>query len=1037
MLKTFIERPALSTVISIIIVILGLIGLKMLPIERYPNIAPPRVLVQATYGGANADVMMNSVVVPLEEAINGVENMSYMTSTTANGRAAINVYFNLGTNPDMATVNVQNRVSQATSLLPQEVIQSGVTVRKQQNTELLRISFGSDNPSYDETFLQNYAQINILPLLKRIHGVSDAISWSIRDYSMRLWLKPDIMSSYGISTSEVLDALHDQNIEAAPGIIGENSKQTFQYTLKYAGRLNTPEQYEQIIVRSENGRIVRLGDIASIELGAQRYDITTLTDGNPAIQFVVLPTQEANSRELINTVKTQLEEVSKSLPTGVRFDYLYDFNDALDTSISQVLHTLVEAFLLVFLVVFVFLQNWQATLIPAIAVPVAIIGTFFFLWIIGISLNMLTLFALVLAIGIVVDDAIVVVEAVYVEMEQGITDTKEAATKAMKEIAPAIVSITLIMASVFLPMSFTGTTAGVFMRDFGLTLASAIFISAVNALTLSPVLCALFLKPHIPDEKGSPNFIQRFLAYFNIAFNLTTDKYRHSVSFLTRKGCRWITAAVIMCSIAILAGLAHVLPTGFVPDEDNGNVTGVIYMPPGTSLQRTDSIVREVSGIAREIPAVSMIGTYSGRSTLGDDGSSYGTILLKLKHWDDRELSVDDVVGMMYEKTRYIRGVQFIFQGMPTLPGFGMTAAITANLQDRTGGDMNVFYDVTERFIDKLKERDEILTASTSYNPRFPQKQIEPNMAKIREAGLTLNDVMGTLQMFVGGYYASDFNRFGKLYRVMMQAAPEYRETMDDLENIFVRTSSGEMAPVTEFFTVKEINGSESRSRFNLYSSIAVTIVPNYQGGYSTGEILRALEEVRQESLPSTYSYEFSGLTREEASSGNQMVWIFGLSLLFVYLLLVALYESYILPLAVLCSLPVGLAGVFIFCTLFSISNNIYVQLSMIMLVGLLGKNAVLIVEYAAQRRKQGLGVIEAAVSGATARLRPILMTSFAFIVGLLPLTIAKGAGAIANHSIGISAVGGMFVGVVVGVLIVPTLYVVFQNLQERFVRKK
>jgi len=1037
MLKTFIERPALSTVISIIIVLLGLIGLNMLPIERYPNIAPPRVLVQATYGGANADVMMNSVVIPLEEAINGVENMSYMTSTTANGRAAIQVYFALGTDPDMATVNVQNRVSQATSLLPQEVIQSGITVRKQQNTELLRVSFGSDNPAYDETFLQNYAQINILPQLKRIPGVSDAISWSIRDYSMRLWLKPDVMASYGIATSEVLDALRDQNIEAAPGIVGENSGQTFQYTLKYAGRLNTPEQYEDIIVRSGGGRIVRLGDIADIELGAQRYDITTLTDGSPAIQFVVLPTQEANSRELINTVKSQLEEISENLPQGVRFDYLYDFNDALDASISQVLHTLVEAFLLVFLVVFVFLQNGRATLIPAIAVPVAVVGTFFFLWMTGISLNMLTLFALVLAIGIVVDDAIVVVEAVYVELERGITDTKEAAIRAMKEIAPAIVSITLIMASVFLPMSFTGTTAGVFMRDFGLTLASAIFISAVNALTLSPALCALFLKPQPAGGKASGNLLRRFFGGFDRFFSRTTDRYRRSVEFLTRKGNRWITAAVVAGSVAVFAVLSHVLPTGFVPDEDNGNVTGVIYMPPGTSLLRTDSIVREVSAIAREIPDVAMIGTYSGRSTLGDDGSSYGTILLKLKHWDERELSVDDVVGMMYEKTRHIRGVQFIFQGMPTLPGFGMTAAMTVNLQDRTGGDMETFYDVATRFIERLKERDEILTASTSYNPRFPQKQIVPDMARIRDAGLTLDDVMGTLQMFVGGYYASDFNRFGKLYRVMMQAAPEYRETMDDLDRLFVRTPSGEMTPVTEFFTVREINGSESRSRFNLYSSIAVTVVPNYQEGYSTGEVLRALEEVRAEILPAAYSYEFSGLTREEAASGNQMVWIFGLSLLFVYLLLVALYESYILPLAVLCSLPVGLAGVYVFCALAGISNNVYVQLSMIMLIGLLGKNAVLIVEYAVQRRRQGQGIVEAAVNGATARLRPILMTSFAFIVGLLPLTVATGAGAVANHSIGVSAVGGMLVGVVAGVLVSPVFYVVFQNLQERFAHKK
>ncbi|WP_029905060.1 efflux RND transporter permease subunit [Prevotella sp. 10(H)] len=1036
MLKTFIERPVLSTVISIIIVVLGIIGMNMLPIEQYPDIAPPTVQIEASYSGASADVIMNSVIVPLEEAINGVEGMTYMTSSAETGSASITVYFKQGVNPDMATVNVQNLVNQATPLLPSEVTQTGVTVRKQQTSNILMISFTSENPDYDAKFLQNYANINVIPQIKRVYGVGNAAVYGANDYSMRVWLKPDVMASYKISTNEVISALRDQNIEAAPGQLGENSNQAFQYTLKYTGRLSSVEEFEDIIIRSSEGKIVRLSDVANVELGSLQYNVATITDGNPSIMMAINQTAGSNATQVIKDVKAELDKAESDLPPGLKFTYLMDVSDFLNASISKVITTLLEAFLLVFIVVFVFLQDWKSTLIPAIAVPVAIVGTFFFLWILGFSINLLTLSALVLAIGIVVDDAIVVVEAVHAELESGAKDPKQAAIKAMGEIAPAIISITLVMASVFIPVSFIGGTSGIFYKQFGLTMAVAIFISAINALTLSPALCALFLKPH-DENHGKKSFLKRFYYFFNIGFGAATSKYKKSLIFLGKKGHRWITVSIIAVSSIILFGLMKMIPTGFVPQEDSGAVMGMITLPPGSSMERTDSVVYAVAELANEIPEVKNVGSISGISFMSGMGSSYGSLIIKMDHWDDRKITANEVAAIMTEKTKSINNATFMFFGTPTIMGFGLSNGVSVNLQDRTGGDIYKFYDVTNDFLAKMNQREEVMMAMTTFNPNFPQKQLEANMPKIKDAGITLSDVMGSLQAYIGSQYISNFNLYGKQFRVMVQAAPEYRSKLEDMDGLFVKTASGEMAPVTEFITVTDVTGPETRTRFNLYSSMELTIIPNYQGGFSSGDVIKAIEEIKDEALPSGYSYEFSGMTREESESSSQTVLIFGLCLIFVYLLLCALYESYILPLAVIFSLPVGLAGVFIFLSAFGLSqgitNNIYVQISLIMLIGLLAKNAILIVEYAIQRRQQGMNIVDAAVNGAVARFRPILMTSFAFIFGLLPLAISTGAGAIGNRSMGLSAVGGMFIGTMIGVLVIPSLYIIFQSIQDKF----
>lgn len=1040
MLKTFIERPVLSTVISIVIVVLGIIGIATLPVEQYPDIAPPTVQIQAQYPGANADVVMKSVIVPIEEAVNGVEGMTYMTSTASNsGMANITVYFTKETDPDIAAVKVQNLVATTNSQLPSEVNQIGVTVKKQLSSYILMISLSSENPEYDAEFVQNYANINLIPQIKRVYGIGDAAVMGAKDYSMRVWLKPDVMASYKISPMEVVAALQDQNIEAAPGELGQNSDQTYQYTLKYTGRLVEAEEFKDIIIRSDNDHVLRLKDVADVDLGSLNYTVASRTDGNESVFLMVSQTGGTNAQELINNVREVIDNAAESFPPGIKVTYMMDANEFLGASINKVLSTFVEALLLVFLVVFIFLQDWKSTLIPAIAVPVAIIGTFFFLQLLGFSINILTLFALVLAIGIVVDDAIIVVEAVHAQMENGVRDPKEATLAAMKEIAPAIISITLVMASVFIPVSFIGGTSGVFFKQFGLTLAISILISAVNALTLSPALCALFLKPHDEHTGKKRNFLQRFFYAFNIAFNAGTQKYKSSLQFLGRKNNRWITIAIILVFSGLLYGLMKTIPTGFVPQEDGGGVMGVVSLTPGSSLERTDSIMIDVIKMAEEIEGVQHVTDLTGLNMLNGMGgisSSYGSMVIKMEHWNDRELSSAEVAAIMTEKTKSIPNATFMFFGMPTLQGFGMSTGVEVQMQDKTGGDINKFYDITNDFLAKMNQREEVMVAMTTFNPNFPQKQIDADIAKIKAAGITLNDVMTTMQAYVGSIYASNFNLYGKQFRVMVQAAPEYRKKLDDLSGIYVQTGSGEMAPITEFITISDVTGPQMLSRFNMFQSMDVTIIPNFPKGYSTGDVIKVVEEIGKEILPSGYGFEYSGMTREETGQGSQIILIFAICIVFVYLLLSALYESYILPLAVLVSLPIGLAGVFIFLMIFGlhqgIVNNIYVQISMVMLIGLLAKNAILIVEYAVQRRQQGQTIVEAAINGAVARLRPILMTSFAFICGLLPLMFSSGAGAIGNQSIGISAVGGMFIGTMIGIVVIPTLYILFQSLQER-----
>jgi HAE1 family hydrophobic/amphiphilic exporter-1 len=1033
MFKKFIERPVLSTVISVLIVILGVLGLTSLPIAQYPDIAPPTVQVSASYQGANADVVLNSVVIPLEEQINGVEGMTYMTSTAGNdGSANITVNFALGTNPDLAAVNVQNRVARASSLLPQEVTRAGVTTAKRQSSNLVIFSLYSDNPAYDQTFLQNYASINLIPQIKRVNGVGDATVFGQMEYSMRIWLKPDVMATYGLVPSDISAALAEQNIEAAPGQFGEQGGQSFQYVLKYSGRLKSAGEFNEIVIRSGgNGQLLRLKDIARIEMGALNYSSATRTNGKPSIGVAISQTAGSNAKEVIEGSLAVLNDASKSFPNGIQYVNLVNANDFLDASIEKVIHTLIEAFILVFLVVFIFLQDFRSTLIPAISVPVAIVGTFFFLGLFGFTINLLTLFALVLAIGIVVDDAIVVVEAVHAKLDQGYKSARKATVDAMSEISGAIISITLVMAAVFVPVSFITGSAGVFYKQFGLTLAISIILSAVNALTLSPALCAIFLKPHPENGHHKKGFLQRFYTGFNTAFEVTTNKYKRSVSFLVRR--KWIAFGGILAFAGLFYLLLKTTPAAFVPNEDMGAVMSDIALPPGASLERTDEVTKEIEKIARTVPEVQTVLRITGRGMISGVGSNYGMVIMRLKPWAERKGKGQDVqaiIGQMFGKTAGIRDARVIFFAPPTIQGFGTTGGFEFQLQDRSGGDIAKFTKISNDFLAALNQRPEIQYASTSFNPNFPQYQINVNVARVKEAGLTVNDVLGTMQGYFGGVYASNFNQFGKQYRVMYQAEPQFRANQESLTYIYVRNAAGTMAPITEFISLERVYGPQAISRFNLFTSIAVNGAP--KPGFSSGNAIRAVQETAAQVLPAGYGYEFSGMTREEMSAGGQTVFIFMLVLIFVYFLLSAQYESYILPFSVLLSLPIGLAGAFVFAWLFDITNNIYVQITLIMLVGLLAKNAILIVEFALERRRHGMPIVQAALEGAQARFRPILMTSFAFILGLVPLMMSTGAGATGNRSIGTGAVGGMLIGTLFGVFVIPVLFVVFQSLQER-----
>lgn len=1033
MIKKFIERPVLSTVISILITILGFLGLATLPVEQYPEIAPPTVQVSANYTGANAETVLNSVIIPLEEEINGVEGMTYMTSTASNdGRASINVYFEQGINPDIAAVNVQNRVSRATSKLPSVVIQTGVTTVKSQSGALLFFSLFSDNEEYDETFVQNYAKINIVPKLQRVKGVGQVNVFGSKDYSMRIWIDPQKMAMYNIVPSDIQAALIEQNIEVAPGKFGENADGIYEYAIKYKGRLSETSEYENIIIKSTGGgNFLRLKDVATVELGAFSYVAKNMGMGKPGVAAGIFQTSGSNARDVTDEVMKILEEAKEDFPKGL--DYVVPFNvkTFLDASIEKVVSTLLEAFVLVFIVVFVFLQDFRSTLIPAIAVPVAIIGTFFFINLFGYSINMLTLFAIVLSIGIVVDDAIVVVEAVHAKLDHGATSAKEATVSAMSEITGAIISITLVMSAVFVPVTFIKGSSGIFYQQFAITLAIAIIISAVNALTLSPALCALLLKPH-KEKEGKLSLVDRFDIAFNASFNTMQDRYNKVLESLLKH--KWITGVILVLAVVSALYLFKTTPSGFIPTEDRGGIMVDISLPPGSTLEQTQRIVNEYDSIVGSMDIVKERMNVVGYSLLnGVAGGSYAFSIIKLQDWGERKdasQSVDAVIGQLFGKTAGIKDANILFFTPPSVSGFGASAGFEMKLQDKADNSWLEMSSVSNEFLQALNARPEIQYAMSSFNPNFPQYQLDINLEKIKDAGLSVSEIFNTLQGYYGGLYTTDFNRFGKQYRVMIQAKPEDRETPETLNSVFVRNANNESVAISQFVSLKRVYGPEFVSRYNLLKAINITGKSN--PGYSTGDAIKAIEEVAADHLPKDYGYEFSGMTREEILAGGQSTWVFVLSLIFVYFLLAAQYESYILPLSVLFSLPVGVAGAIWFVDLAGLENNIYFQVSLIMLIGLLSKNAILIVEFALQRRRHGLSLYESAIQGAKARLRPIIMTSFAFIFGMLPLALAGGVGAVGNRSIGTGAAGGMLIGTMVGVLVIPVLFVIFQSIQEK-----
>ena len=1050
---TFIKRPVLSTVISILIVLLGFIGLVSLPIEQYPNIAPPTVAVWTSYPGADAETVKNSVITPLEESINGVEGMDYISSTAGAGSAQISVLFRQGMNADMCAVNVQNRVQQALALLPAEVTRIGVTVMKRQTSQVMMFTLTSEDGRYDDQFLTNYNNINIIPAIKRIQGVGDVQSPGLKTYSMRIWLKPDVMKQYNLMPSDISNVLAEQNIEAAPGSFGQESNVAFEYAMRYTGRLKTAEEFGNIIIANDaNGQTLKLKDVAKIELGGQQYSVSMRNNNLPSVLGMVQQIAGSNANDIAKAVKAELKEQAKLFPPGMEYKINYDVTEFLYASIEEVVFTLVFTLILVFIVIYVFLQDWRSTLIPLIAVPVSLIGTFFFLNVFGFSINLLTLSALLLAIAIVVDDAIVVVEAVHAKLDQGYKSTLTASIDAMNEISGAIISITLVMASVFVPVSFIGGTSGTFYREFGVTMAVSIFISALNALTLSPALCAIFLKPH--DENGHEkkmSMIDRFHASFNTAYDKILGKYKGNVEKLVRKPISVLTTVVI--GIALLVATFSFTKTGLVPDEDTGTLFCTITMPPSTSVARTRHIIDEVDSILAADPAIQSREQIQGYNFIAGSGSDQATFIIKLKPFEERQkgffwklsglwqgdgiyrfflnpLESTGVIAQIFIKTAHIKDAQVLAFAPPMIPGFSANSGVSLVMQDRTGGSLDRFYGIVKDYLAELNKRPEFQTAQTSYNPNYPQYMIHVDVAKCKQAGVSPATVLSTLQGYYGGLYASNFNAYGKLYRVMIQASPETRMTPESLKSIYVRTSNG-MSPVEEFCRLERVYGPANINRFNLYTSINVTAT--VANGYSTGEAIKAAQEVAAEVLPDGYSYDYQGLTREEAKASNTTAVIFLLCFIFIYLILSAQYESYILPLAVVLSVPFGLAGCFLFTMMFGHANDIYMQISLIMLIGLLAKNAILIVQFALERRETGMAITWAAILGAAARLRPILMTSLAMVIGLLPMMFASGVGKNGNQTLGAAAVGGMLIGTLLQVLVVPGLFVIFQSLQEKF----
>ncbi len=1042
MLKRFIERPVLSTVISIILLLLGLLSLFSLPITLFPDIAPPSVVVTAVYPGANAEVVARSVATPLEEAINGVENMTYMTSNSSNdGSMTLTVFFKQGTNPDIASVNVQNRVSKAVSQVPQEVVQAGISTQKQQNSIIMFVALSSKDSSYDETFLQNYIKINLIPQIQRIPGVGQALVFGTRDYSMRIWLKPDRLIANNLSPQDVTKAIKDQSLEAAPGRLGESSNEVFEYVLKYKGKLNQDKDYENIILKANSdGSMVRLKDVARVEFGSYTYSSNSKLNGNPTSGFAIFQTAGSNANDILTEAERQIKEFSANLPRGVEATVMYNSKEFLDASIKQVRETLLAAFVLVFIVVFIFLQDFRSTLIPAIAVPVAIIGTFFFMQLFGFTINLLTLFALVLAIGIVVDDAIVVVEAVHSKMERTDLPSRKATIQSMNEISGAIISITLVMAAVFVPVGFMQGPAGVFYRQFAFTLAIAILISAVNALTLSPALCALFLKsPHSDAKKNSlvrNGFAGRFFSAFNSGFKSLTKKYQGSLQFLIRR--KWIVVGGLLIISFSAFVLAKKAPAGFIPTEDQGFLLYALHTPPGSSLDRTHKAMAMIDSIVKADSISDRQYIIEGLNFISNaNASPYGAGFIRMKPYGQRGKINDpmQIAGDLSQKVAAVKDANTFFFTFPTIQGFGNVSGFEFMLQDRTNGPLDKLGATTNAFIGALMQRKEIAYAFTTFAAGNPQYMIEVDDAKAQQLGVSVSDLLQTLQIYYGSSFVSDFNRFGKYYRVMAQADVPYRSNPSSFDNIYVKNSLGQMVPVNTLVTLKRVFGPETVTRNNLFNAVTINGTP--KPGYSTGDAINAIKETAKQVLPRGYSYEWTGMTREENNAGSQTTIIFILSVVFVYFLLSAQYESYILPLAVLLTVPTGILGVFAFIGMTGIENNIYVQVGLIMLVGLLSKNAILIVEYAVQRRRAGMSIVAAALEASQLRLRPILMTSFAFIAGLLPLVRATGASALGNRSIGTGAVGGMFTGVVLGIFIIPVLFVIFQYLQEKITGPK
>jgi hydrophobic/amphiphilic exporter-1 (mainly G- bacteria), HAE1 family len=1035
MFNTFIQRPVLSLVISLIITLLGVLALTGLPVTQFPDIVPPSVTVTARYTGANAEVCAKAVATPLERAINGVPGMTYMSSVASNsGTTIITVFFNVGTDPDLAAVNVQNRVQTVIDELPEEVIKAGVSTEKEVNSMLLYLNIMSEDTTMDEKFVYNFTDINVLAELKRIDGVGFAEIMGAQDYSMRVWLKPDRMAVYEVSTDDIVQAIRDQNVEAAPGKSGESSDrapQMLQYVLKYTGKMFEPAQYEDIVLRANaDGSMLKLKDVADVEFGSLSYSMVSKTDGRPSASIMLKQRPGSNAREVIANVKQRMAELKEtSFPPGMYFNIAYDVSRFLDASIHEVVRTLFEAFILVFLIVYLFLQDFRSTLIPALAVPVSLVGTFFFMQMLGFSVNLLTLFALVLAIGIVVDNAIVVVEAVHTKMAEKGLPAREATFEAMKEISGAIVAITLVMSAVFVPVAFMSGPVGVFYRQFSLTLAFAIVISGINALTLTPALCAIMLK-NTHHEAKKNNFLQRFFNQFNHRYDQIAGKYRGLIGVLA--GRKVVTMGLLLAFCVATWGINTILPGGFIPTEDQGMIYVNVTTPVGATVERTEMVLDKIQQVAEKMETVESVSTLAGYSLITESaGASYGMGMINLKGWDEREQSVDEMIAQLEQQTKGITDATIEFFPPPTVPGFGNSSGFELRLQDKTGsGDLQQTARVTNEFIAALKQQPEIANAFTIFDASFPQYLIHVDQEMAAKKGVTVDKAMNTLQTLIGSFYASNFIRFGQMYKVMLQASPQYRAKPEDVNKMYVKNDRGEMVPFSTFIRLERVYGPEQLTRYNMFTSSMIngTSAP----GYSSGDAIRAIERVSREKLPKGYAFDWSGMTREEILSGNQAIYIFIICLVFVYLLLAAQYESFLLPLPVILSLPTGIFGAFLALKLLGLENNIYAQVSLVMLIGLLGKNAILIVEFAIQRQKEGFSVLHAAVEGAGERFRPILMTSFAFIAGLIPLCVASGAGALGNRSIGTAAAGGMLIGTIFGLILIPGLYVLFAGFGKR-----